>query len=161
MYFKVTNYNETHHGYQYHDGLNELIDEFNDDCHASCVPGGFYITTEEHIDQFYDYGVNLRIVELPINDPSFKIVKDPEENKWRVNKLILKEKFSFYDPYSFIKNKIPMISMDYASQIKALSILDWWKNSGLECVYSRPLLIWRLFMAISIVVLNIHIQDHY
>ena len=41
MYFKITNSEENHYGYQYHDGLNELKEEFNDDPNASCVMGGF------------------------------------------------------------------------------------------------------------------------
>ena len=36
MYFKITNAEENHNGFQYVDGLNILKDEFNDDSDQSC-----------------------------------------------------------------------------------------------------------------------------
>ena len=36
MYFKITNAEENHHGFQYVDGLNILKDEFNNDPNQSC-----------------------------------------------------------------------------------------------------------------------------
>ena len=44
MYFKITNAKENHHGFQYVDGLNVLIEEFNDDPNDSCCAGGLYFT---------------------------------------------------------------------------------------------------------------------
>jgi len=60
LYFKITNEKENHYGFQYHDGLNVLIDEFNDDPKAICVPGGFYFATIDLILDFLDFGVHLR-----------------------------------------------------------------------------------------------------
>jgi len=90
LYFKITNEKEKHHGFQYCDGLNVLTDEFNDDPKATCVAGGFYFTDAEHILEFLVYGIYLREVMLPTDDPDFKIIKD--ENKWRANKIILGKK---------------------------------------------------------------------
>jgi len=94
-FFKITNKNENHHGYQYHDGLNVLIELFQET--GSCIPGGFYITTAEHIHKFYDYGIWLREVELPTTDPNFRIVQDPSGDKWRVNMIIMGERHSLMD----------------------------------------------------------------
>ena len=92
-YYKITNKEENHNGFQYQDGLNVLEESFNDDPIASCVSGGFYFTTKEHIHKFYNYGIYIRIVKLPTDDPEFKIIKDPEGDKWRANKIILCKKF--------------------------------------------------------------------
>jgi len=87
LYFKITNTNENHYGFQYNDGLNVLKDKFNNNPKATCVPGGLYFTDAEHIFEFLTYGIYLREVTLPVNDPDFKMVKDG--NKWRANKIIL------------------------------------------------------------------------
>jgi len=88
LYFKITNSKENHHGFQYYDGLNVLKEKFNDDPEASCVAGGFYFTDIKHILEFLMYGIYLREVTLPTDDPDFKMVLD-ENNKWRANKIIL------------------------------------------------------------------------
>lgn len=88
-YYKITNESENHFGYQYHDGLNILEESFNDDPRKSCCPGGFYFTNAKHILSFFRHGVYLREVELPIDDPEFKMILDPEKDKWRCNKIIL------------------------------------------------------------------------
>ena len=131
-YYKITNKNETHYGFEYRDGLNILKEEFNNNKDSSCVPGGFYFTTKEFIHEFYGYGIYLREIELPNNDPEFKIVKDPSGNKWRANKIILGNKYSLSDPEIYIKLGIKMMDMDRASINGHEAILQWWKDSGLE-----------------------------
>ena len=56
MYFKITNAEENHHGFQYADGLNVLIEEFNDDPNQSCCAGGLYFTDIANIFKFLNYG---------------------------------------------------------------------------------------------------------
>ena len=56
MYFKITNAEENHHGFQYADGLNILIEKFNDDPNQSCCAGGFYFTDAANIFKFLSYG---------------------------------------------------------------------------------------------------------
>jgi len=138
-YFKVTNAKERHHGYQYHNGLNILLEPFNDDSKISCVPGGFYFTTLEHITYFYGYGINLREVILPESDPEFKMVKDPTGNKWRANRIILGEKYSLYEPATYKKFGLNILDNDelinQASSNGHIDILNWWKSSNLKLKY--------------------------
>jgi len=100
LYFKITNEKENHHGFQYYDGLNVLKEKFNDDPKASCVAGGFYFTDVENIFEFLGYGIYLREVTLPTDDPDFKMVQD-ENNKWRANKIILGKRYNLNDVSTF------------------------------------------------------------
>ena len=97
-YFKVTKPDECHYGLTYHDGINALEGKFNDDPTMECGPGGLYFTTIENIQKFYSFGTNLRVVELP-DDADLKVVK--LSNKFRANKIILKEKYSLFDPKTY------------------------------------------------------------
>ena len=73
-YFKITNFNENHHGYQYQDGLNVLDKPFEKD--GSCVEGGLYFTDLKNIYNYYGYGCWLREITLPLDDPDFQMVED-------------------------------------------------------------------------------------
>jgi len=98
-YFKITNANENHHGFQYCDGLNILKEKFNKT--GSCVPGGLYFTNAKNILSFLRFGTNLRKVYLPTDNKNFVMVEDPNEDKWRANMLILGEKMSLSDSKTF------------------------------------------------------------
>jgi len=105
IYYKVTNKDEIHHGYPYEDGLNILEEEFNDDSTASCVPGGFYFTDYENLVKFLDYGTWIREVTIP---EDAKVIKDPDGNKWRTDKIIFGKKHhinndfdKWFDPDKF------------------------------------------------------------
>jgi len=169
MYFKITNQEECHHGYQYQTGLNILNKPFEPE--GSCVEGGLYFTTLEYLDQFYDFGVWLREVRIPENA---KMVKDPEGCKWRADKIILGERYSLYDVETIKKFnlKINEYYIDQASEkgclkilewsLKTLNksmpyscsainnasteghvkVLDWWVNSGLEFKYTKYAIDW-------------------
>jgi len=89
-YYKVTKENEIHHDYQYKDGLNILKEEFNDNPKASCVPGGFYFTDYENLAKFFAYGIWIREVTIP---EDARVVKDPEGDKWRTDKIIFGKKY--------------------------------------------------------------------
>jgi hypothetical protein len=92
---KITNEKENHHGFQYQTGLNILQETFRKE--GSCVPGGFYFTTVDQVHNFYDYGVYLRIVEIP---DDAQVVKDPDETmglKWRTDRIILGGKYPLCD----------------------------------------------------------------
>jgi hypothetical protein len=97
-FFKVTNAEETHYGYSYHDGLNELNEKFQE--RGSCIAGGFYFTTAEHISKHFYRGIYLREVILPVQDPTFKVVCD-DNDKWRANKIILGKRYSLFDPLTY------------------------------------------------------------
>ena len=126
-YFKITNIKENHNGFQYYDGLNVLIDKFNNNPSQSCVKGGLYFTTKEFIHEFYDYGDYLRVIELPTTDLDFKMVKDPQGDKYRANKIILKERYSLADIETYHKFGIKYptltecVESGYLEMVKYLS----------------------------------------
>lgn len=101
IYYKITNKKEYHHNYQYHDGLNILEEQFNDNALESCVGGGFYFTDIEHIFCYLDYGCYVREVGLPTNDPNFMMIADPNGNKWRANRIILGKKYELQNVMTF------------------------------------------------------------
>ena len=106
MYFKITNKEENHYGFQYVDGLNILLDDFNDDPNQSCYKGGFYFTDAANIFKFLNYGVYLREITLPTANPNFRMVKD-NQDKWRANMIILgkRHELSNIDVFKYlIKN---------------------------------------------------------
>ena len=99
MYYKITNEKENHHGFQYSDGLNILIDDFNNDPNQSYCKGGLYFTDAANIFEFLDYGIYLREITLPISDQNFCMVKD--KNKWRANMIILGERYELSNVNTF------------------------------------------------------------
>ena len=99
MYYKITNKKENHHGFQYSDGLNILIDDFNNDPNQSCCKGGLYFTDAENIFEFLDYGIYLREITLPTSDQNFCMVKD--KNKWRANMVILGKRYELSNVDTF------------------------------------------------------------
>lgn len=89
LYFKITNADENHHGYQYVTGLNILDGDFN--TNGTCVSGGLYFTKIKYIFKYLSYGVYLREIHLPTDD-NFQMVTDPSRYKWRANMIILGKK---------------------------------------------------------------------
>ena len=93
-YYKITNKEECHHDYQYVDGLNVLDKPF--EATGSCVEGGLYFTTIEHIFKFLHYGCYLREITLP---QDCQWVQDG--NKFRADKIILGKRYDLTDPLTF------------------------------------------------------------
>ena len=87
-FYKITNEKECHHGFQYHDGLNVLDKLFEPT--GTCVEGGLYFSDEDNIHKFLDYGCWLRVITIP---EDAQMVKDPEGDKWRADKIILGNKY--------------------------------------------------------------------
>lgn len=95
MYYKITNARENHNGFQYKDGLNVLQEPFNDDPHAHCCKGGLYFTDVKNIFLYLHYGVYLREIFLPTDNPDFKMVADID--KYRANMLVLGKRYNLSD----------------------------------------------------------------
>jgi len=161
MYFKITNQDECHHGYQYKTGLNILDKPF--ESKGSCVSGGLYFTTLVHLHHFYDYGIWLREVTIP---EDARMVMDPSANKWRANKIILGDKYPLFDDQTIKKFNLRITecyvdnasrygskydnleilklcgssatkdAIDEASLNGHTHLLEWWKNSGLQLMYT-------------------------
>lgn len=61
IYFKITNKDENHHGYQYRDKLNILIEQFNEDP-LQVVLLGVFILPQKNL--FIDFMIMEFICEL-------------------------------------------------------------------------------------------------
>lgn len=96
VYYKVTNERENHNGYQYHNGLNILEGEFNDNPKESCVSGRLYFTDYYHLPLFFGYGTWIREVRIP---QDATVIEDPEEDKWGTDMIILGNKYHIHDDF--------------------------------------------------------------
>lgn len=99
VYYKIIKSSRFHNDYTYVPGLNILNKPFVEV--GCCVKGGLYFTTAEYLHCFADMGDDIFRIELPFNNPDFKMAIDPEKNKWRANMIILKNHYSLYDPQTF------------------------------------------------------------
>ncbi|AGC01721.1 ankyrin repeat protein [Acanthamoeba polyphaga moumouvirus] len=138
LFVKITNEQELHNGFQYSDGLNILDSNFNENCDDFYGSGGFYITSLKNINKYYYCGINLRIVELPLLDKNFKIV--PVGDSWRVNMLIMKEKYSLYDKSTYDKFGLKMedndFIVDFASKNNNIKFFNDWTDHKLLLKYT-------------------------
>jgi len=130
-YFKITNRKEIHHDFPYKDGLNILDKPFETE--GSCVEGGLYFTMIEYLHQYYEYGIYIREIFLPETDPDFQMVRDPNGDKWRANKIILGNRYSLLDPETYnifgldIERNSPVV--DIASKYGSILLLEWYKKN--------------------------------
>lgn len=87
----------------YHTGLNICSIPF--ETKGSCVDGGIYFTDKDNILKFLFYGIYLRKVDLPLDDPAFIMVKDPDSCassvKWRASRVILGNRLNLRDISTF------------------------------------------------------------
>lgn len=80
--FKILNADGIHHGYQYKEGLNELIDEtFNPS--GDCESGGLYVTDRP------EFWIEMGTKIAPVTLPPDAMVWTGSQYKFKVNKLIL------------------------------------------------------------------------
>ena len=124
-YYKVTNENECHNGYQYKDGLNILTEKFNDDPNDSCVPGGFYFTDYEHLPDFFWLGTWIREITIPTDA---RVIKDPDGDKWRTDKIILGNKYHIKNDFAkwFDKEKFNWKEYSYFFAVHFSRHFDKW-----------------------------------
>ena len=137
MYFKITNATENHHGFQYSDGLNVLKEKFNDNPDDSCCAGGLYFTNVENIFKFLNYGIYLREIILPLENPDFRMIKDPRGDKWRANMIILEKRHDLSNvatfQYLMEKGADVHSENDYALQISATKHLEIYNFLKSKC----------------------------
>ena len=121
--FKVTNLDEVHYGFKYVDGLNKDHLPFAET--GDCVPGGLYFTDLEHIAHFYSYGVWIREVTLPKDDPAFRIVRFEFGNKWRANMIHVSGRHLLQRPDTYVRLGIPMMERIMAEARGYKEIVAW------------------------------------
>jgi hypothetical protein len=90
-----------HHGFKYQRGLNIDTVPFNPT--GSCLPGGLYFSDKENIVNYLGHGKLIAYLELP---EDARIYKDPDGNKWKADKIIIKdikniEDFEGWTEYEF------------------------------------------------------------
>ena len=139
VYYKVTNEQECHNGYRYKDGLNILEEKFNDNPNASCVAGGFYFTDYEHLPRFFEYGTWIREVTIPTDA---RVVKDPEGDKWRTDKIILGNRYHINNDFDkwFDKEKFNWIRYSgYLAEYFFEDFDKWFDTNKFNWYYSNYL----------------------
>lgn len=104
-YFIVTNKEEIENGYQLKDGLNIVNTKLNTNSKFTVKTGsGFNIMEKDDIPYFYENGIYIRKVTVPINDPKFVYVRIQKEYKiraFRVNMMTLSKPYLLTDPQTF------------------------------------------------------------
>jgi len=91
-WYKVIRENMNHNGFRYKIGLNVDFIKFNP--FGSCQPGGLYFTNAKNLHKFLDYGELIADIELP---PDARVYKDPDEDKWKADRLVVKSVCEFKD----------------------------------------------------------------
>jgi len=147
-FFKITNFYERDCGFQYQTGLN--VSTMQSQEFDSCKFDGICIMTAEYINKFFDINVTgywLREAFLPITDPDFRIVKQPDHPIWKVNKIILGERYSLmdlatYDRFGLEPNYNKILckacqtnNMEIAKLMIYKGANDW--NGALQCAYEN------------------------
>ncbi len=97
-FYKITDVTGYDPGFQYNDGLNAVKESLD-----KTSWHWFSLIDIHHILQFINHNCHscyLRIVELPLSDPDFKYIKDGN-NKWRSNRIILKDRMDLKDTSTF------------------------------------------------------------
>jgi Ankyrin repeats (3 copies) len=132
-YFKITNQDEVHYGFQYCTGLNIDVLPFSET--GICVPGGLYFTTAEYLHNFFDNGRWIREVSLPENARWIKVESSDHSvpSKWRSDSLILGRRWDIGDPASYatmVGCNLP--SMDWAARNGHMDCLEWLHSHGMD-----------------------------
>lgn len=104
-YFKIIHGSRVHDDIIYPSPLNmvHLKSTFNDNPADSCCAGGLYITNGENIHRYLMRGDIILWVELPIDNPLFRIVKDSSEPlKYRVNMFQILDEWSLHKLSTYV-----------------------------------------------------------
>ncbi|AAV51126.1 putative ankyrin repeat protein [Mimivirus Bombay] len=143
LYFKITNKDECHHGFQYEDGLNILDNEFNDNPKDSCVPGRLYFTEIHHMHKYLEFGIYLREVYLPIDNPSFRMIRDSSGDKYGANMIVLGIKRDLRDKKTWeylVSKGINLYennALNWASKYGFLEIVKLIMENKINCYFGK------------------------
>ncbi len=135
MYFKIFNEADNHHGFQYKDGLNVDINDFQEK--GLCVAGGLHFTDADNICEFLHYGKYIREVEVPENET--QVVKC--ENEWRAKSLFLhpRKDLREVDTWKWmIENNINIkvlnnYAITWAAEYGHLNVVKLLSENGADC----------------------------
>nr|QBK87597.1 MAG: protein of unknown function DUF4116 [Marseillevirus LCMAC201] len=109
LFFKLTNHNELHHGFQYTTGLN--IDSLQFNPTGECSSGGLYFFDETQLKHFFLYTTNIvyiREVTFPVDAKIYC-----EIDKYKCDKFILGERKRFYLDDHFSNEEVFEIIQQY------------------------------------------------
>jgi hypothetical protein len=107
-FYKVLRNNLVHRGFRYKLGLNVDIQEFNPE--GSGESGGLYYTDLEHIADFLSFGNLIAEVE-----PVGQIYVDPAGDRWKTDKLIIKNITPFYEWVSKQSEEVQLAAVNHDS----------------------------------------------
>ena len=103
-FYKFTNNEEIHYGYQYVDGLNIDTNEFNIN-RGECSKGGLYFTSEKYIYEWIQ-GEYVRVVTIP-DDARICIYK----TKFKSNKIFVEPRIRIYDSDLLSDEQVQMLAV--------------------------------------------------
>src|SRR5579872_5726063 len=112
-YYKILRHDLNHYGYQYHHGLN--VDPIKFNPQNTCSPGGLYYTTKEYLWRYLHIGPYVARVEIPED-----ALVHAEYNKWKANKLIIKEIFE-WNTWNDVEFQVHVL-------VHLPKLLDNWNN---------------------------------
>jgi hypothetical protein len=145
-YYKIINPDMNHQGITYKKGPNTLRRKFNDDPRCTRCADRMYFTTKEHITKFFGCGTWLAKIKLPKNDPEFRMIEDPEGDKWGTNMFIIEELYSLFETKTYemiglnITDNVHIVK--WASYTGNIDFLNWWLSNSckIQLKYSDDLI---------------------
>ena len=139
-FYKFTNDEEIHYGYQYVDGLNIDTNEF-DIKGGECCKGGLYFTSEKYIYEWIDEYQYVRVVTIP-DDARVCIYK----NKFKSNKIFVEPRIKICDSYLLSNEELQKLAVqqnghaihyikDPSEEVQKLAVQQ---NGGAICYIKEP-----------------------
>ena len=110
-FYKFTNNEENHYGYQYIDGLNIDTNEF-DINRGDCSKGGLYFTSEKYIIEWINGNKYVRIVTIP-DDARVYIYK----TKFKSNKIFVEPRIKIYDSNLLSDEQVQILAVKQNSNL--------------------------------------------
>ena len=126
QYFKLTNRECCHHGFQFHDGLNTDIIPFTP--YGDCEPGGIYFTTPNNIWMWLRYNDQTMFYIWNVSLPDDAQVYH-QATKSKADKIILSNQKTIFDFFSD-NLQITLINLK-----QSIFILQYLRNPSTELCF--------------------------